>query len=66
MSMKIDENGLDYVGPCKIDCEQKCDVPDGVTLYPVPRPRHNWTDCLHCPNCERSFMVMKRSSPNSE
>lgn len=45
-------------GPCKINCEQKCDVPAGVVLYPVPRPRHAWSDVLCCPRegCERAFL----------
>jgi hypothetical protein len=42
-----------------IDCAQQCDIPDGVQLTEVPRPRHAWSDILNCPNegCERSFMV---------
>lgn len=48
----------DLIGPCKIDCDEKCDVPDGGTLSPVPVPRHRWTDVLTCPhNCGRAFLI---------
>lgn len=42
-----------------ITCPEQCDVPDGVTLREVPRPRHAWGDVFNCPNddCDRSFMV---------
>lgn len=48
-----------YVGPCEIECPEKCDVPDGVTIGMVPVPRHNWGDVVVCPNdgCERAFIV---------
>lgn len=46
----------------RIDCPEQCDIPDGVTLVEVPRPRHAWSDVLHCPNdgCQRSFMVRQQ------
>lgn len=53
----------DYVGPCKIDCEEGCDVPEGLVLAPVPRPRHRWGDVMPCPNCDRAFLVVKAPSP---
>lgn len=50
-----------FVGPCKIPCPQNCDVPAGVTLAPVPRPRHAWGDVVACPNddCDRAFLVKR-------
>lgn len=54
-------SNFDYVGPCKIDCPLKCDVPAGKTLTPVPRPRHAWADVIVCPNteegCDRAFII---------
>lgn len=44
------------IGPTNIDCEQRCDVPSGMTLSEVPRPRHAWSDALPCPNCGRCFL----------
>lgn len=43
----------------RIDCLQQCEIPEGVDLVEVPRPRHAWGDVLNCPNdgCERSFMA---------
>lgn len=53
----------EYHGPCEIDCAHSCHVPEGATLVEVPRPRHNWSDIIHCPHggdgCERSFLVIK-------
>lgn len=45
--------------PRKIACDQECEVPDGVDLREVPRPRHAWGDVVACPNdgCERAFLV---------
>lgn len=42
-----------------IDCEQRCEVPEGVALHAVPPPRHAWGDVLRCPNddCGRCFLV---------
>jgi hypothetical protein len=45
------------VGPCKIDCEEGCDVPSGVRLGEVPPSRHQWSDVIVCPNCRRQFLV---------
>lgn len=41
-----------------IDCEQSCEIPEGIGLIDVPRPRHAWGDVLLCPHdgCERAFM----------
>lgn len=42
-----------------IDCPEQCEIPEGVNLVEVPRPRHAWGDVFNCPNdgCERSFMI---------
>lgn len=55
-----------YTGPCKMECPMNCDVPDGVKLAEVPRPRHQWGDVLACPNgkeveCERAFLVVPKT-----
>jgi hypothetical protein len=52
----------EIMGPAKLPCEQRCDVPEGVTLVFVPPPRHNWPDVLVCPNegCGRAWLVVKR------
>jgi hypothetical protein len=44
-----------------VDCPQHCEIPGGVELSEVPRPRHAWGDVLNCPNdgCERSFLVTR-------
>lgn len=54
-------NSFDYTGPCRIDCPLKCEVPDGVRLSEVPRPRHKWPGLIHCVNgeCTKSFLVEK-------
>lgn len=43
----------------RLDCAEKCEIPSGVNLTEVPRPRHAWSDVLNCPNddCERSFIT---------
>lgn len=48
-----------YVGPCKLECPEACDVPEGVEMALVSVPRHAWSDVLVCPNegCERAFLV---------
>lgn len=45
----------------RIHCEQRCPIPAGVNLAPVPQPRHAWADVLRCPNggCGRCFLVTK-------
>lgn len=53
---------MDYIGPCKIDCDLKCNVPEGARLCEVPRPRHAWGDVLPCPNCERAFLVVPKDA----
>lgn len=52
----------DLVGPCEISCPEACDVPEGVVLAEVPRPRHAWGDVMNCPNggCGRSFLVKEQ------
>jgi hypothetical protein len=49
-----------------VDCDQKCEIPKGVTLKEVPRPRHDWGDVVACPNegCERAFLVVKEGPSN--
>lgn len=48
-----------YVGPCKMDCPNECDVPEGFTLFEVPVPRHNWGDVVACPHddCGRALLI---------
>lgn len=50
----------DYVGPCTIDCAERCEVPEGRTLADVPPPRHAWADVLRCPHegCGRAFLIV--------
>jgi len=55
-----------YVGPCRIPCDQGCEVPVGTTLALVPVPRHAWDDVIVCPHtrddgetpCGRAFLVV--------
>ena len=49
----------------RIDCEQRCTIPDGVELAEVPRPRHDWGDVFNCPNdgCEKSFLARQSEQP---
>jgi hypothetical protein len=51
-----------YVGPCKLPCPQRCDVPDGVTVALVPPTRHKWSDCFNCPNegCGQAVLILDR------
>lgn len=58
---------LTYIGPTKIDCPEKCDVPEGATLTLVPKPRHVWSDVVVCPNedCGRAFLI-ERGEQNQE
>jgi hypothetical protein len=46
----------------RIDCDQRCEIPDGVTLLEMPPTRHAWSDIVRCPieGCGRFFMVEKR------
>lgn len=48
--------------PRRIDCSEQCEIPDGVDLAEVPRPRHAWSDVINCPNdgCGKSFLVVKQ------
>lgn len=43
----------------RIECPERCVIPQGVTLVEVPTPRHAWGDVYNCPNdgCDRSFMA---------
>lgn len=43
----------------RIDCPKACEIPAGITLTEVPRPRHAWSDVYTCPNdgCGRAFMT---------
>lgn len=54
------------VGPCNIECRQRCEVPAGAVLVPVPRPRHAWGDVLVCPHegCDKAFWIWPE--PNKE
>lgn len=60
---------LVYEGPCEIDCDERCTVPEGATLTLVPVPRHAWADVFVCPNtredgttpCGRAFFVEQRA-----
>lgn len=54
-----------FVGPCKLPCPERCDVPEGVTLTKLDvlpdDVRHAWSDVLRCPNgCDRVFLVAPR------
>jgi hypothetical protein len=51
-----------------VDCPEQCEIPDGVDLTEVPRPRHAWGDVLNCPNdgCGRSFMVRQTSGAETD
>lgn len=51
----------------RIDCAEQCEIPDGVQLVEVPRPRHAWSDVINCPNddCGRSFMVKQEPAPEA-
>lgn len=42
-----------------IDCEQKCEIPKGISLSRIPSPRHAWKDILRCPDCGDCFLVTK-------
>jgi len=55
----MDENKIeDIIGPDTLPCEQKCEVPRGVTMTGVPMPRHAWADVLVCPNgCGRAWLA---------
>jgi hypothetical protein len=48
----------EIIGPCTLECPESCEIPEGMVLMGVPRPRHNWGDVVNCSNdgCERSFM----------
>ena len=50
-------------GPDTLPCEHDCEVPEGVVLTEVPRPRHAWNDLLVCPDCERAWMVVAQPDP---
>jgi hypothetical protein len=45
----------------EIGCDQKCAVPPGMALAPVPKPRHAWGDIIVCPNCDAAFLIKKVS-----
>lgn len=58
------------VGPTSMDCDQACEVPEGVRVAWVPPPRHNWGDVVRCPNdgCGRAFLVLAdgRDAPRGD
>lgn len=55
----------DIVGPDTLPCEERCQVPEGVTMTGVPMPRHAWPDVLICPNgCGRAWLVRETTSPD--
>lgn len=62
---------MTLVGPCKIECDEGCNVPEGVELEIVPMPRHAWSDIIVCPNaradgmtpCGLVFCVVDRGEP---
>ena len=45
-----------------IDCQQACEIPQGVTLVRVPPPRHAWTDIIRCPDCGDCFLVEREET----
>lgn len=44
-----------------IECTRRCATPEGVTLTPVPAPRHAWADVIVCPyeDCGTAFLVQR-------
>lgn len=46
----------------KIDCDEGCEIPPGVRLVRVPRPRHAWRDVLVCPHCGDAFFRLPSPS----
>ncbi|MFF9097598.1 hypothetical protein ACF1AX_31310 [Streptomyces sp. NPDC014802] len=50
-----------------LDCREQCEIPEGVELVEVPRPRHAWSDILNCPNegCGKSFAVKEAPSADA-
>ena len=50
-------------GPDTLPCEHGCEVPEGVVLTEVPRPRHARNDLLACPDCDRAWMVVAQPDP---
>lgn len=44
-----------------LNCQEKCEMPEGVVLKEVPPPRHAWGDVFGCPNggCGKFFMATK-------
>lgn len=46
------------IGPGHLPCDQRCEVPEGVTMSGVPTPRHDWPDIFVCPNgCGRAWTI---------
>ena len=44
-----------------LPCDEACELPPGVRVSEVPRPRHKWNDVLVCPNCGRAWLIHKES-----
>ena len=48
------------------NCEENCEVPEGVELVEMPPSRHDWSDIIRCPNsCGRTYMIVKRPEVNN-
>lgn len=56
----------DITGPATLPCRLGCGVPAGITLSPVPTPRHAWGGVITCPICYRSWMVHEDASQQEE
>lgn len=52
-----------YRHPQKLPCDLDCDVPEGLTLTAIPRPRHAWGDVLRCPHCEAAWLIVPDEKP---
>ena len=57
------ESDGSYVG--HVDCDERCEVPKGMKLFPIPRPRHAWGDVIVCPHCGAAFMMRPLTSPQT-
>jgi len=55
----------EIVGPARLPCSRQCEIPEGLTLAPVPTPRHAWGDVLVCPyeDCRRAWLVVADTVP---
>lgn len=46
-------------GPSRLDCPQRCKIPEGIELKPIPAPAVVADDQLVCPHgCGRAFQCL--------